>query len=102
LREQHYYCEAVANSRRIWQRAGMTLDALPLRRRARITAVDWSRLAPEEATRLQALGIDAGTEVEIAHRGVFAGHDPIALSVGRMTVALRRMHARAMQVEELA
>ena len=80
----------------------MTLDALPPRRRARITAVDWDTLAPEEATRLQALGIDTGAEVEIAHRGIFVGKDPIALSVGRMTVALRRMHARAMSVEELA
>ena len=80
----------------------MTLDALPPRARARITAVDWDALAPEEATRLQALGIDAGAEVEIAHRGVFAGKDPIALGIGRMTVALRRAHARAMQVEQLA
>ena len=79
----------------------MTLDALPPRTRARITSVDWAQLAPEEATRLQALGIDAGAEVEIAHRGVFAGHDPIALSIGRMTVAMRRAHARAMNVEEL-
>ena len=79
----------------------MTLDALPTRTRARITAVDWDQLAPEEATRLQALGIDAGAEVEVAHRGVFAGRDPIALSIGRMTVALRRMHARAMSVEAI-
>jgi ferrous iron transport protein A len=39
--------------------------------------------------------------VAIAHRGIFAGRDPIALSVGRMTVALRRSHARAMTVEPL-
>ncbi len=80
----------------------MTLDTLPPHARARITAVDWGQLAPEEATRLQALGIDAGAEGEIAHRGVFAGKDPIALSIGRMTVALRRSHARAMEVEEMA
>ncbi|OJW66449.1 MAG: ferrous iron transport protein A [Sphingomonadales bacterium 63-6] len=80
----------------------MNLDALPTGRRARIIAVDWGILAPEEATRLRALGIDSGAEVEIAHRGVFAGKDPIALSVGRMTVAVRRSHARAMEVEELA
>jgi ferrous iron transport protein A len=80
----------------------MTLDALPTHRRARITAVDWNLLAPEEATRLRALGIDAGAEVEIEHRGIFVGKDPIALSIGRMTVALRRTHARAMTVVELA
>ena len=79
----------------------MTLDLLPLGRPARITAVDWSVLAEEEAARLRALEIDEGARVEVAHRGVFAGADPIALSVGRMTVALRRAHARAMQVEEL-
>lgn len=79
----------------------MTLDALPSHRRARISSVDWAALAPDEAKRLQALGLDAGAEVEIAHRGVFAGRDPIALSIGRMTVALRRAHAAAMTVEEL-
>jgi len=79
----------------------MTLDGLPLNTRARIAAVDWARLAPEEAKRLQALGIDAGAEVEVAHRGVFAGRDPIAIAIGRMTVALRRAHASAMTVEEI-
>jgi len=79
----------------------MTLDTLPPRRRAEIVAVDWAALAPEEAKRLQALGIDCGARVVIAHRGIFAGRDPIALSIGRMTVALRRSHARAMTVEPL-
>ena len=74
---------------------------LPLRRRARITAIDWDALAPDEAKRLQAMGIDAGARVAIAHRGIFAGRDPIALTIGRMTVAVRRAHARAMTVEEL-
>ncbi len=79
----------------------MTLDLLPPGTRALITAVDWSALVAEEAARLQALGIDVGARVAVAHRGVFGGRDPIALSVGRMTVALRRAHARAMQVEAL-
>jgi ferrous iron transport protein A len=80
----------------------MTLDSLPSSRKARIVAVDWSLLAPEEATRLRALGIDEGATVTIAHRGVFAGKDPIALEIGRMTIALRRSHAKAMTVEEVA
>jgi len=63
--------------------------------------VDWSRLVPEEAQRLQALGVDEGATVSVAHRGVFAGKDPIALSIGRMTVALRRAHAQAIQVQWL-
>jgi ferrous iron transport protein A len=79
----------------------MTLDGLPLNTRARIAAIEWARLAPEEAKRLRALGIDTGAEVEVANQGVFAGRDPIAIAIGRMTVALRRAHASAMTVEEL-
>ncbi len=51
--------------------------------------------------RLRSLGIDEGARVAISHRGVFGGRDPIAVMVGRMTVALRRAHARAMQVETI-
>ncbi|WP_126173161.1 FeoA family protein [Altericroceibacterium xinjiangense] len=80
----------------------MTLDTLPPRTRAQIVAVDWSLLAPEEGKRLRALGLDEGAEITIAHRGIFAGRDPIALSVGRMTIALRRTHARAMTVKEIS
>ena len=77
----------------------MQLDELPLGQPARITAVDWTQLVPEEAQRLRALGIDSGAKVTLAYRGVFAGRDPLALEIGRMTVALRRVHARAMTVE---
>ena len=79
----------------------MTLDTLPIDRFARITQVDWAVLAPEEGQRLRALGIDVGAKVAVSHRGVFMGSDPLAVMVGRMTVALRRVHARAMQVEPL-
>ncbi len=79
----------------------MTLDQLPPRRRAEIIAVDWDLLAPDEAKRLRALGVDEGARVAIAHRGVFGGRDPIALLLGRMTLALRRSHAAAMTVREL-
>lgn len=77
----------------------MTLDLLPVGQTARIAVVDWSVLAPDEGKRLRALGIDAGAKVSVAHRGVFAGADPLAITVGRMTVALRRVHACAMTVE---
>ena len=80
----------------------MTLDLLPIGQRARIVAVDWTRLVEEEALRLQALGVDAGATVSVAHRGIFAGRDPIALSIGRMTVALRRAHAQAIEVSPIA
>ncbi|HXD02294.1 MAG TPA: FeoA family protein [Novosphingobium sp.] len=80
----------------------MTLDQLPIGKRARIVAVDWSRLVDEEGQRLRALGIDTGARVALAHRGVFGGRDPLAVMVGRMTVALRRVHAAAMEVEPVA
>lgn len=79
----------------------MTLDLLGRGIAARITAVDWAGLAPEEGKRLRALGLDEGAEVEVVHRGVFAGRDPLAVQVGTMTVALRRVHAAAMTVEPL-
>lgn len=80
----------------------MTLDLLPIGQRAVVTAVDWATLAPDEAQRLQALGLDVGARVALAHRGVMGGSDPLAVTIGRMTVALRRAHARAMTVSELA
>ena len=79
----------------------MTLDLLPIGQRARIAAIDWSRLVDEEAQRLQALGIEIGAKVSIAHRGVLGGRDPIALAIGRMTIAMRRAHAQAIEVEAL-
>lgn len=79
----------------------MTLDQLPLGTPARIASVDWSTLVAEEAQRLQSLGLDTGARVTLAYRGVFAGHDPLAVEIGRMTVALRRVHARAMTVEPI-
>lgn len=77
----------------------MTLDELSTGIAARIAAIDWAALAQDEAKRLQALGIDAGAEISIAHRGIFAGRDPLAVCVGRMTIALRRSHARAISLE---
>jgi ferrous iron transport protein A len=79
----------------------MTLDHVPVGQRARIVAVAWDSLVDEEARRLRALGLDQGARVAVSHRGVFGGGDPIAVEVGRMTVALRRAHARAMTVEAL-
>ncbi len=77
----------------------LTLDRLAPLERAEITRVDWSVLAPDEGKRLRAMGIDEGARIAIAHRGIFMGSDPIALMVGRMTVAVRRVHARAMWVK---
>ena len=83
----------------IAQTRAKTLDGLERGHRARIVAVHWDRLAPEDGMRLRALGLDVGGRVAIAHRGVFGGSDPIAVMIGRMTVAVRRSHAQAMEIE---
>ena len=77
----------------------MTLDGFESGRSARILSVDWASLAVDEGKRLKALGVDEGAEVAILHRGVFGGRDPIALRLGNMTIALRRAHAHAIEVE---
>lgn len=76
-----------------------TLDALPVGEIAQITSVDWSSLVSEEARRLRSLGLEEGAKVSVSHRGVFGGGDPLAIAVGRMTVALRRAHAVAFTIE---
>ena len=55
------------------------------------------RLAEGEASRLRHFGFDEGVAVEPLHLGPF-GRDPLAVRVGRMTVAIRRSHARAVRV----
>ena len=76
----------------------MHLDLLPLRRRARISAIDWHHLDVGEARRLRELGFDEGVQVELLHFGP-VGKDPIACRVGRMTIALRRRQAAVIRVE---
>jgi len=78
-----------------------TLDNLPPLARAEILSVDWDSLVPDEGKRLRALGLDEGARVAIAHRGVFFGRDPIAIIIGRSTIAVRRAHARAMTVRAI-
>ena len=77
----------------------MTLDQLDRGRSATVLSVDWATLAAEDAKRLQAMGLDEGARVTVAHRGLFGGADPLAVTIGRMTVAVRRIHAAAMEVE---
>lgn len=79
----------------------LSLDLLAIGQAARIVSVDWPTLIPEEARRLRALGLEEGARVSIGHRGVLGGRDPIAITLGRMTIAVRRSHARAMAVELL-
>ena len=73
------------------------LDQLELGARARVLSIDWASLEDSEACRLRHFGFDEGVAIEPLHLGPF-GRDPIAVRVGRMTVAIRRAHARAVRV----
>jgi ferrous iron transport protein A len=75
----------------------MSLDQLKLGARALVAGVDWDVLEHAEACRLKHFGFDEGVSVEPLHLGP-VGRDPIAIRVGRMTVAIRRAHARAVRV----
>ena len=77
------------------------LDRLDVGKKARVATVDWTSLEKSEACRLRNFGFDEGTVVEPLHLGPF-GRDPIAIRVGRMTVAIRRKHAGAVRVIPLA
>jgi ferrous iron transport protein A len=74
-----------------------SLDLLKVGTRASVTSIDWASLEESEACRLRHFGFDEGVTVEPLHLGPF-GRDPLAIRVGRMTVAIRRNHARAVRV----
>ena len=80
----------------------MNLDTLPLGATARILSIDWSAIPESEGHRLRSLGIDAGATIEPMHKGILFWRDPIAVRVGRMTVALRRKVALAIECETTA
>lgn len=78
-----------------------TLDDLKIGARAEIAAIDWASLEEADACRLRHFGFEEGVKVEPLHLGPF-GKDPLAVRVGRMTVAIRRAHARAVRVVPIA
>ena len=84
-----------------FQPGTVSLDRLALGTKASVASIDWHMLEDGEAARLRHFGFDEGVAVEPLHRGLF-GRDPIAIRVGRMTVAIRRKHAGAIQVVPLA
>jgi ferrous iron transport protein A len=83
------------------QKGGVNLETLPLNALARVTLIDWDAIPETEAHRLRSLGLDEGAGVEALHRGILFWRDPIAVRVGRMTVALRRKVAMAVKCELL-
>ena len=78
----------------------MTLESMQPGHRARIASIDWDALPPADGKRMRALGFEPGVEVSMAHHGVFGGRDPIAVSIGRMTIALRKVQAAAISLEQ--
>ena len=83
-----------------FQPDAISLDRLRIGTKARVETVDWAALDESEACRLRHFGFDEGVTVEPLHLGPF-GRDPIAIRVGRMTVAIRRKHAGAIQVQPI-
>ena len=75
----------------------LTLDQLEVGKKARVLSIDWSGLDESEGCRLRHFGFAEGAAVEPLHLGPF-GRDPIAVRIGRMTVAIRRRHAGAIKV----
>ena len=75
----------------------VTLDRLKLGRLARVVAIDWDQLDPADANRLRHFGFDEDVNVEALHLGPF-GKDPLAVRIGRLSVAIRRKHAAAIRV----
>jgi ferrous iron transport protein A len=84
------------------QIGAVNLETLPIGQLARISAIDWAAIPESEGHRLRSLGLDAGAVVEPLHKGILFWRDPIAVRVGRMTVALRRKVALAIQCEVAA
>ncbi len=77
----------------------MQLDHLPLNRAAVIRAIDWDVLPDQEGHRLRSLGFEPGVSIEALHKGILMWRDPLAVRVGRMTVALRSNVAAAIDCE---
>ncbi len=76
----------------------MRLDQLPKRGAARIVRIHWDSMDPAEGQRLREFGICEGASVELLHRGGLLRPGAVACRVGRMTIAMRAAHARAIEV----
>lgn len=77
----------------------MQLDELPLNQRATVRSIDWTAIPDHEGHRLRSLGLEEGVGIEALHKGILFFRDPMAVRVGRMTIALRRKVAAAVICE---
>jgi ferrous iron transport protein A len=76
----------------------LLLHQLPLRQPAFVDQVDWDSLSLSEAQRLREFGVYEGASVEALHRAGLLGGGAMTCQVGRMTIAMRRIHANAITV----
>jgi len=83
-----------------FQPAATRLDLLKVGVRAHVVGIRWEALDDGTSQRLRHFGFDEGVAVEPLHLGPI-GRDPIAIRVGRMTVAIRRRHAAAIDVQPI-
>ena len=85
--------------------AAVTLDQLPKRARARITALlpsaDFGTLDALVTVRLKELGFLPGAELAVVGFGLFGG-DPVAVRLGNSKFALRLAEARKVEVSPIA
>jgi ferrous iron transport protein A len=77
----------------------MTLADLAFQHEATISSIDWASMTERDGRRLRELGFDEGVAVEPLHGAGLIARDPLAVRIGRMTVAIRRAHAAAISVE---
>ncbi len=82
--------------------SNVQLDQLPLNITATVRAINWSAMPESEGHRLRSLGLEEGVGIEALHKGILLWKDPIAVRVGRMTIALRRKVAAAITCEVTA
>ncbi|MDG1707920.1 MAG: FeoA family protein [Emcibacteraceae bacterium] len=65
------------------------------------TRIEDQEFATDLEDRLLEIGFEEGLNVEVLHQGPI-GRDPIAVRIGTMTVALRRMEADAILLGEVS
>jgi ferrous iron transport protein A len=85
-----------------WQIMGFpniaNLADIPFDAAAHIHGLQPNMLSADEYRRLQSLGFLAGEAVCKIHGGGFGKVDPLAIRIGRTTIALRRRYAAAILV----
>ena len=76
----------------------VTLAEMPFDIVTHITALMPDMLSPEEVRRLGSMGFLPGETVTKIHGGGLGKIDPLAIRIGRTTIALRRRYAAAILV----